>query len=294
MSRADLVLMVWFAINTGILLAPYLAYPWAFGGDARVYAQAAGLWLEGQDPYAPLPNTAVSLVSHPHLLLFYAPFAGLPPTVVGLTWTIGLLLLSAMALRRLGLPLWWLAFPPLADAIRWGSVDALLLPLLVIGPRWLAPIAKPFAGLPLLADRHWRDAVISVLLGIALIAILPWRQFFSHLPDIATEIGLNAQDLSAFGEPVAMLAGAIALVSLGWRRGLWLATPVLWPSTQLHYAAMTVPALSRSVAFFFALPVPGAPVIGVIVGAILARWRPGLDPEVAPTAVEQPEVAVRS
>jgi hypothetical protein len=289
MARADLVLMIWFAINTGILLAPYLAYPWAFGGDARVYAQAAGLWLTGQDPWAPLPGVAVSLVSHPHLLLFYAPFAGLDPTIVGFTWTIGLLVLSALAIRRLGLPLWWLAFPPLADAIRWGSADALLLPLLVIGPRWLAPIAKPYAGLALLADRRWLDAAISILLGIVLLAVLPWRQFVSHLPDIATEIGLNAQDLSAFGEPVAMVLGVIALASLGWRRGLWLATPVLWPSTQLHYAAMTVPALSRSVAFFFAVPIPGAPVVGVVVGAILARWRPGFDPEVVPASAREPQ-----
>jgi hypothetical protein len=214
-------------------------------------------------------------VSHPHLLLFYAPFVGVPS--VGIVWVVGLLVLSAFALRRLGLPLWWLAFPPLADAIRWGSSDALVFALLVLGPRWLAPIAKPYSASALLGDRRWQDITVALAIGLATLLILPWRLFLSHLPDISAEIGLNAMDLSVFGEPIPMVIAIVALAALGWRRALWLATPVLWPQTQLHYAAMTIPALTASVAFFFAVPIPGAPLVGVVVAAILGRVKPELD-----------------
>jgi hypothetical protein len=286
LSVGDALLLTWFSINTGVLLAPFIRYPWILGGDAVVYAESAGLWLAGKDPWAPLPDTAVSLVSHPHLLLFYAPFAGLPAIVTGFTWAFGLLALSAVALRRLGLPLWWLAFPPLVDAIRWGSSDALVFALLVLGPRWLAPIAKPYTALPLLGDRRWRDIVIALVVGLIATLFLPWQLFLSHLADIAVEIGLNAQDLSVFGEPIAMVVAIVALAALGWRRAMWLATPVLWPLTQLHYAAMTIPALTRSIAFFFAVPIPGAPLVGVVVAAILARFAPSLDPPIVRPAGE--------
>jgi hypothetical protein len=287
LSVGDALLVLWFAVNTGVLLAPFIRYPWALGGDAVIYARTAGIWLAGGDPWAPLPDSYVSLVSHPHLLLFYAPFAGLSPIVTGFTWAFGLLALSAVALRRLGLPLWWLAFPPLVDAIRWGSSDALVLVLLVLGPRWLAPIAKPYTALPLLGDRRWRDIAIALAVGLIATLFLPWQLFLSHLADIAVEIGLNAQDLSVFGEPIAMVVAIVALAALGWRRALWLATPVLWPLTQFHYAAMTIPALTRSVAFFFAVPVPGAPLVGVVVAAILARVAPSLDPPIVRTTGEQ-------
>ena len=278
LSLGDALLLIWFSINTGVLLAPFIRYPWILGGDAVIYARAAALWLAGQDPWGPIPGTSVRLVSHPHLLLFYAPFVGL--SNVGIVWVIGLLALSAFALRRLGLPYWWLAFPPLADAIRWGSSDALVFALLVLGPRWLAPIAKPYTALPLLGDRRWRDIAIALVVGLIATLFLPWQLFLSHLADIAVEIGLNAQDLSVFGEPIAMVVAIVALAALGWRRALWLATPVLWPLTQLHYAAMTIPALTRSVAFFFAVPIPGAPLVGVVAAAILARFAPSLDPPI--------------
>jgi len=286
LSLGDGLLLIWFSINTGVLLAPFIRYPWILGGDAVVYAESAGLWLAGKDPWGPLPDTAVTLVSHPHLLLFYAPFAGLPTIITGFTWAFSLLALSAVALRRLGLPLWWLAFPPLVDAIRWGSSDALVFALLVLGPRWLAPIAKPYTAFPLLGDRRWRDITIALAVGLVATFFLPWQLFLSHLPDLATEIGLNAQDLSVFGEPAAMIVAVAAIAALGWRRGLWLATPVLWPFTQLHYAAMTIPALTRSVAFFFAVPIPGAPHVGVVVAAILARVAPSLDPLIVRSAAE--------
>jgi hypothetical protein len=134
--------------------------------------------------------------------------------------------------------------------------------------------------LPLLAERRFRSLMLAAALTLVTLVILPWRQFLDELPFITSSLALHAEDLSAFGEPVGMVLGVVALALLGARRGLWLATPVLWPSTQLHYAAMCVPALTRATALCFALPIPGAPLVGVVVAAILRRLRPELDPPV--------------
>jgi hypothetical protein len=280
MTRWEIVLVVVFAVVTARIVAPYLVYPTAFGGDARVYAEGARLWLTGGDPWAVQPGTAVTFAAPPHALLFFAPFAFLPPIVTGTVWAIGLLVSSAFALRRLGMPLWWLAFPPLANSIVVGSLDGLAFVLLVLGPTWLAVLAKPYAALPLLAERRIRSLVIAAAVTIGTLLILPWRQFLADLSFITSQLGLHAEDLSSFGEPIGMIAGGIALALLGARRGLWLATPVLWPSTQLHYAAMCVPALTVATAIGFALPIPGAPLVAVVVAAVLRRLRPELDPPV--------------
>jgi len=270
-------LIVVFAIVTGWLLAPYLKFPWAFGGDARIYTEATGIWLSGGDPWGPLKRAAVTFAGPPHALLFFIPFVSLPPVVTGTFWAIGLLVVSTLAIRRVGLPLWWLLFPPLSNAIMVGSLDALAFSLLVLGGAWLAPIAKPYAAFGLLAERRWRDLLAAALVGAGLLLILPWQRFIAQFEVISASLARNAEDLSSFGEPIGMVIGAVALASLGWRRGLWLATPVLWPSTQLHYAAVSITGLTRASALFFALPIPGAPLIGVVLAAVLARVAPALD-----------------
>ena len=279
-SPGDLVLVVVFAIVTGRLIAPYLALPWALGGDARVYAEAARMWLTGGDPWAEQVGTAVIFAAPPHGLLFFAPFAMLPPVVIGTTWAVGLFVISTLAVLRLRLPLWWLAFPPLSNAILVGSLDALAFALLVLGPGWLAPIAKPYAAFGLLAERRFRAIAVAAGLSVVLLAILPWQRFLAEFGQITAALALHSEDLSSFGEPIGMAIGVVALASLGWRRGWWLATPVLWPSTQLHYAAVSIPGLTRITALFFALPVPGAPLVGVLLAAVLARAAPALDPPV--------------
>jgi hypothetical protein len=280
MRAGDIVLMVVFAIVTGWLITPYVAFPWALGGDARIYTQAAEIWLDGGNPWGPLARAAVTFAGPPHSLLFFAPFVSVPQVVTGTVWAIGLLVVSIFALRRLGLPLWWLLFPPLSNAILVGSLDALAFSLLVLGGGWLAPIAKPYAAFGLLAERRLRDLLVAAVIGAVLLLILPWQRFLENLDGISASLARHAEDLSSFGEPVGMVIAVVALVSLGWRRGLWLAAPVLWPATQLHYAAVSLPGLTRASALFFALPIPGAPLVGVVLAAVLARVAPNLDPPI--------------
>jgi hypothetical protein len=56
MTRWEIVLVVVFAVVTARIVAPYLVYPTAFGGDARVYAEGARLWLTGGTRGRPAGN----------------------------------------------------------------------------------------------------------------------------------------------------------------------------------------------------------------------------------------------
>ena len=72
-------------------------------------------------------------------------------------------------------------------------------------------------------------------------------------------------------QPFLMVVALIALVSIGMRRALWLAGPVLWPSAQPIYKTVTTPALSPAMAILWSIPVPGFTLGAVIVEAIALR-----------------------
>ncbi|HEY3073148.1 MAG TPA: hypothetical protein VGJ46_10060, partial [Candidatus Limnocylindrales bacterium] len=105
----------------------------------------------------------------------------------------------------------------------------------------------------------------------------PWRLFIDDIPLISETIVRQNYGDSALGNPLLAGAAFIALASLGPRRGLWLAAPLLWPYPQQIYKVLTVPFLSPLLAMFWAVPMPGATLAGVICEAVLlqvARRRP--------------------
>ncbi len=71
-----------------------------------------------------------------------------------------------------------------------------------------------------------------------------------------------------------MAATAIALVTLGWRRGLVLLTPGLL-AQQPHYIVFSIQAVkwSRILALAFTLPVSNAAALGIVVYAAAGRLR---------------------
>jgi catechol 2,3-dioxygenase-like lactoylglutathione lyase family enzyme len=68
-----------------------------------------------------------------------------------------------------------------------------------------------------------------------------------------------------------LIAAGIALVLLGRERAAWLAVPVLWPATQLHYTVIALPALTPFLAAFAAPNHPGYLAVGVICYAFWVR-----------------------
>lgn len=258
-------------------LLPMLAAPDVIGFDAKLYSLAARAMIEGGDPWRVSINGA-AYAGPPTTLVPFIPFAYLPSAIVGPVWVSVNAVLAALILRRLEMPAWWLAFPPLWGGILIGSVEVLMASLLILGGRssGLSILLKPYAALPLLAERRWREIACAVVVGLVTLLLLPWGRFVADMPLIRE--GLELQSRQAGASTLALAAvGAVALAAFGLRRALWLATPVLWPAAQPHYAVMTLPALPRIVALIWAVPFPGAFVAGVVMGALALtieeRWR---------------------
>lgn len=245
------------------------------GSNATLYAAAARAWLVGADPWQ-VTEFGIRFAAPPPTLLLYAPFAFLPPEVTAAFWLVADLLALAFVIRRLHLPWWWALFPPIWEGLLDGSPETVVLACLVAtGPlvQALAPILKVYALAPLIGERRWRAVAVTLLALAVTTLVLPWGPFLHDLPLVSATLGDQAANLSAYSVPWLLPFGVVGLVALGARRAGWLAVPVLWPHTQLHYATMTLPAMTPLLAVAFSLPVPGASAVAVAGQAVLDRWR---------------------
>jgi hypothetical protein len=272
---ANLLPPIAFLYLSGNWFASYLAGPQSLGYDARLYAVAARAMIEGGDPWH-AQFAGGTFAGPPTTLVPYIPFAYLPGQVVAGAWIGAELLLAILILRKLRLPASWLAFPPLFSAVILGNPEVLMVAVLVLGGplSGLAALLKPYAALPLLAERRWSAFVVAGVGGLASLALLPWGLFVADLPFIGERLQAQFFGHNAFGNPPLMVISVIALLSMGLRRALWYATPVLWPNAQLHYAAMTLPVITPLIALIWSLPLPEAITVGIVAGAINHRLRP--------------------
>ncbi|TMG24543.1 MAG: DUF2029 domain-containing protein [Chloroflexi bacterium] len=279
MSRRpwNIVLPVVFALVSGRLALESVLDFRSVGSHASIYTDAARAWLAGGDPWQVGPPAAI-FAGPPPMLLPFVPFVGLPLDITRLVWVGGSLALAIWTLRRIGLPGYWLAFPPLFQAIQLGHPEVLVLWLLVSGgvASGLAAVIKPYAGFALLAERRWAAITLGLLVVAVTAAFLPWPRFVEDFPRISATLAEQSHGDSTFGVPLAMAVAVLALASLGVRRGLWLAAPVLWPSAQPIYKVTAIPWISPVLALFWAVPIPGATLAGLLAEVALLqaarRW----------------------
>ena len=267
------VLAAWFVAISAMRLA--LIARDGPGFDGRLYRSATLAWLQGQDPWTVVQG-GVYFAAPPPSLLPMVPFALLPEPVAIAALLAGGVLGTAWALRRLGAPLWWLAFPPLVDAIWNANPHVLVVPLVLAGAGPLAVFVKAYAAIPLVLLRRVRALLITAVALVVTAPFLPWRQFVDDLPTILMQLRLQSNGgLSVFALPplalvVAGAAAVIALAVIGRERAAWLAVPVLWPSTQWYYASIAIPAVVRPGAPFvaaaiLAIPLVQGPLLAVVV-----------------------------
>ena len=95
--------------------------------------------------------TTLYFAAAPPSLLPMAPFALLPEPVGLAVLFVLSLAASVWTLRRLGLPWWWITWPPLVDNLWNGNPQLFLVPLLISGA-WFAPIVKVYAIVPLIVQ----------------------------------------------------------------------------------------------------------------------------------------------
>jgi hypothetical protein len=260
----------------------WIAKPDVLGIDARHYQLASTAWLQGSDPWK-VTEAGVGFAAGPHTLLFYAPTSMLPLGFSVAAWTIAGLVAAVWLLRRLELPIWFIAFPPLAHAIWNGNSQTIVLALLVAGGTLTAVVAvalKLYAGVTLVFRP--RVAIVTGLVLLATLPLLPWQMYLQDAPVIAQSLSLTWNG-SAWRLPVLILPTLLALWILRDRGSEWLAIPAVWPATEFYFAAMALPALSpkarpglpnRSlVTAALALPAPLIAPLVVLASAAWVVWR---------------------
>jgi hypothetical protein len=248
--------------------------PEAFAIDARHYQRAANAWLEGGNPWMVM-EAGVPFAAAPPTLLFYLPTSLLPLELSVLLWMAAGLAASAWMVRRLGLPVWWLLFPPLAHALWNGNCQSIVVALLVAGGVFSAIGAvglKLYAIVPLVArPRHL--LVCGAVLAVTL-AILPWSQYTEHR-SVAERMLLGSWGGGAWRFPIILAPTLLALWVLRRRGAEWLLIPALWPASQFYYVSTAMPALVGRplLAAALALPAPLAGALATIGLAALVVWQ---------------------
>ncbi len=270
LAIARIGLPAWFlAID-----ALWIAKPEALGIDARHYQNAAAAWLAGRDPWA-VTEQGIPYAAGPHTLLFYAPTSVLTLTLATWIWLVVGVLAAVWLVRRLELPWWWIAFPPLLHGVWNGNPQTIALALLVQGSLGSAVVAvglKLYGAIPLLP--RWRHLLVAGIVLAALTLLLPWQLYLERGLGVGSHLQ-TAWNGSAWRIPLLIPPTLLALWILRRRGAEWFAVPAVFPATQFYYVAMALPALvGRPVlAALLALPmVLMAPlvVIGLTIHELLA------------------------
>jgi hypothetical protein len=257
------------------------------GIDGRIYYRAASAWLNGQDPWAagvPVNGFRFDFAGPPPTVLIFVPFAWLPEDVFNAVW-LGISLAAALyTLHRLRLPLWWLTFPPIAQAVLVGNPQVACLAVLVASSDWLASLAIPFkayAALPMLGEWRWRPVAILVAASAVSFAVWPglWLTYFREFGAISSRLAAESfGGFSATRDPrlLALTVVAVAALAVVDRRAAgWLAVPALWPDSQFFYSAFALPVMNPLLAAVLAAATHPADALAPWAVIAYSAWRVG-------------------
>jgi hypothetical protein len=248
----------------------WIAKPDVLGIDARHYQRAASTWLAGGDPWS-VTEFGIPYAAGPHTLLFYAPTSALPLAASTWLWLLGGLAAGVWLVRRLGLPMWWIAFPPLLHGIWNANPQTIALALLVQGSIVGSVIAvglKLYTAIPLLGAR-WRHLVVTAVVLGAVTLILPWQLYL----DRGLGVGIHLQTAwngSAWRIPILIIPTLVALWVIRRQGAEWFAVPAVFPATQFYYVAMALPALVGRPVVAALLALPGVLITPLVVMGLAA------------------------
>ena len=238
-SRAwrRLVLVPLAAIG-GALLAVIVGVFWTNPGDDFAYWLAAGRLAAGQPIYATGEAAFAPYAYHypPPLAQVLAPFTLFVPAMAYLIVfrALNLLVTWELAGRRMLPMLALIAFLPVALELRFENVNLLMALGIVYGlGRWpwlfsIGALVKVSPGLGIIylaLRRRWRDAIISAVVGIVIVAVSYaidpglWRAFVDAIGDRASITGNSLLPFPYAVRAAAGLALTIAGGIVGRRRG---------------------------------------------------------------------------
>ena len=219
-------------------------------------------------------------------MLTFLPFTFVPESLA--VWImVWISLLSAYYIvRKLGLPTWWLLFPPLVEGVYVANPQIALLALLLSGVSGLAAIApmlKIYAFAPLVGNLWIRALAVAVAYLAISIVVAPslWLSYLGRADEIAARLMLESDKsriLSYGHSPALVIAGIVGLGLLAivdLPAAGWLASPALVPASQFpHLSTMAMPVLASphmiTLTVLLAIPVKGLPTVAI---AVYGFWR---------------------
>jgi len=263
---------VWFLVVDAIRFSALL--PTTPGYDGMLYRAATVRWLAGGDPWELRGGNAV-FGAPPPTLLAMLPFAILPADIARVVLVVLGVAASVWVIRRLGMPVWWLAFPPLVDGLYIANPHVFVVPLLVAGAGPIAIFVKVYAGVVPTLLLQWRALVVSAVLVLITIPFLPWGLFLERWPQVSAALASQSDGggLSVLATPILLPVAIAAALLIGRKRLAWWAVPVFWPYTQWYYASMVLPVATPLAAIALAAPVRGATTVAIVLAAGELYWR---------------------
>ena len=281
------LLFLWFAWRTYDRISFFVDRQFPVGLDATIYYRGVLAWLEGGNPW----DAAVLVNGFPYhyagtpvTTVVMAPAALVSEEVFTLAWVVLTWVATIWTLRRLGFPLWWLLFPPIAEALFSANPQLVVLALLVANhsaASALATALKVYAFIPLLGETRWRQIAVAVAFSAATFIVAPglWLDYFRQFGEISSRLEYESlQGLSAFYFPVLLAVTVLALLILALRdrrAAGWLAVPAVWPSSQFHYSTMALPVMSPLLAVLLAYPelrLPPVAIIAEVARRLVQPW----------------------
>jgi hypothetical protein len=283
----------WFIAISAVRLSVLL--PTTPGYDGMLYRDATLRWLAGGDPWAIHPGEAV-FAAPPPTLLAMLPFAVLPEPVARIALVSLGVGASIWMIRRLRLPLWWLAFPPLVDGLYIANPHVFVVPLIIAGLAPLAILVKLYAGaVPAI---RFQLGALAVAAGVVVVTapFLPWGLFIARWPQVSAALASQAAGggFSVWATPLLLPVAVIAAILIGRERLAWWSVPVFWPYTQWYYSSMAMPILTPIAAIALAAPVPGATTVGLVIAVVEVARRKERDAPLRPQPLSGPGAILES
>jgi len=266
-SRLWLFPAVWFTTLSAVRLSTLL--PTLPGYDGMLYRDATLRWLGGGDPWA-LPPSGAVFGAPPPTLIAMLPFAFLPEPVARIALVALGVAASVWLIRRLRLPIWWLAFPPLVDGVYIANPHVFVAPLLIGGAGPVAILLKVYGGVPAALLLRWRTLLVTAAIVVLSAPLLPWRTFLDDWPSVNSALATQSGGggLSTLATPWLVPVALLAALALGRRVLAWWAIPVFWPYTQWYYSSLVLPVATPVAAMALAMPVRGATTVAIVLAAL--------------------------
>ncbi len=282
-----ILLVAWFAWQTYERISSFVRHGFPIGIDATIYHRGVVAWLGDTNPWdaaVVVQGWSYHYAGTPVTTVLMAPAGLLDEVAFTRAWLLLTWVATVWTLRRLHLPLWWLLFPPISEALFSGNPQLIVLALLVANQPLASAVAtglKVYAFVPLAGEGRWRHIAVAVALAVATAIVAPglWLDYFRQFGEISSRLEIETtKGASAFSYPALLVVTVAALLVLAIRdrrAAGWLAVPAVWPASQFHYSTMALPVMTPFLAVFLAVPIPqAAPVVIIleVVRRLVTPW----------------------